>query len=90
MEAAKLRSIAKKDVALVVTIMTVFGGVLRYGEKRLDSVEAQAKQFTLISAESTNQAVKVERDQRQEDNRLLNGKLDTITRILIQMRNSGE
>lgn len=73
------RPITRKDVALVVVILTTVGGVLRYGEKRLDSVEAKAQQFSLIQTDT-------ERQQRQEDIRMINGKLDLITKILLEIK----
>lgn len=83
------RPITKKDVALVVTFLTVFGGVLRYGEKRLDAVEAKAETFTILQTTHVKDQVAVEREQRQKDIQQLNGKLDTITNILIRMRDGG-
>lgn len=66
------------NVRFLVAVLTAFAGVVVYGEMRLAQIETQARADLRIQVEGLENKLGTETQQRREDIREVNNKLDRI------------
>lgn len=75
----------KDNVAFLVMVLSTFAGALVYGEMRLESIEKQARSDIERQNDGIENKLHNETQQRREDIREVNQKLDRILALLTRL-----
>lgn len=72
----------KENMSFLLTVLTAFAGVVVYAEMRLEAVEKGARSDLRAEIAVVDEKLQIENQQRREDIREVNQKLDRIIYIL--------
>lgn len=73
-------------VGFLILVFSTFSGIILYGEGRLEMVEASARADLSTNVDKIEHQIRIETQQRREDIREVNQKLDRIIDMLTRSR----